>query len=510
MKISFSVLLNRLRLHVSRGSFRLAAACCLLSFALSVNAQVARPKLVVGLVVDQMRWDYLYYYYDQFGQGGLRRLVDEGYSFENCMINYLPTVTAIGHSSIYTGSVPALTGIASNGWQEWDRYVYCCQDSDVQSVGSNSREGQMSPHRMQATTIGDQLHLATDFKSRVIGVALKDRAAILPAGHSADAAYWWDTSAGHFVTSTYYMKDLPAWVKDFNSKHQQTPGKDVKTSDLGVTLTFDMAKAALENESLGQHDQTDMLCVSVSSTDAIGHTYGTRGKENKSVYMTLDRELASFLQTLDAKVGRGNYLLFLSADHGAEHNHNYLSNHRIPAAGLETGKLAQSLDAYLVAKHGLTSPVVLDIHAGRVFLNHGELTRHNVDIAVARQEVVDYLLRDPRFRYAVDPDKVMESTIPEPLKTSIVNGYFRGRSGDVFFIQRPNWVDATNDPAYIGTNHAQWNPYDSHIPFVLFGWNVNHGQDYSTCHITDIAATVCAMLHIQRPNCCVGEARQLK
>ena len=172
-------------------------------------SQIQRPKLIVGLVVDQMRWDYLYYYYNQYRSNGLRRLVDNGFSFENTLINYVPTVTAIGHSSIYTGSVPALTGIAGNNFYINGKPVYCCDDSTVTSVGSNSKEGMMSPRNLWATGIGDVLKIATDYRSKVIGIALKDRAAILPAGHAADAAYWWDQSAGHFITSTYYMKQLP-------------------------------------------------------------------------------------------------------------------------------------------------------------------------------------------------------------------------------------------------------------------------------------------------------------
>lgn len=210
-----------------------------------VKAQVERPKLVVGIVIDQMRWDYLYYYYNDYGEGGLKRLLKEGFSYQNCQIPYIPSVTAIGHSSVYTGSIPSLTGIAGNYFAIDDKSVYCCSDPTVQSVGSDSKEGKMSPHNMWATTIGDQLRIATDYKSKVVGVALKDRAAILPAGHSATAAYWWDTSAGKFVSSTFYMDKLPSWVDNINKTWGVAPRTDVKTSNLGVSITFRMAEAAL-------------------------------------------------------------------------------------------------------------------------------------------------------------------------------------------------------------------------------------------------------------------------
>ena len=228
-------------------SFLFAAALALPSFS-----AIQRPKLIVGLVVDQMRWDYLYYYYDQFQDGGLRRLVDEGFSFENTMINYVPTVTSIGHTCIYTGAVPALNGIAGNNFYENGVKMYCCGDSTVKSVGSNSREGKMSPRNLIATGIGDMLKIATDFQGKVFGVALKDRAAILPAGHAADAAYWWDQSAGPFITSSYYMNELPNWVKKTNKQLCVKPGTDVKTSPIGIVKTFQMAEATLLNEHLGE------------------------------------------------------------------------------------------------------------------------------------------------------------------------------------------------------------------------------------------------------------------
>ncbi len=338
--------------------------------ALMLSAQTERPKLVVGLVVDQMRWDYLYYYYDKFGEGGLKRLVDEGYSFENTMINYVPTITAIGHSSIYTGSVPALTGITGNAFYVDGQRMYCCEDSTAKTVGSNTKAGMMSPRNMLASTMGDMLKIATDFKSKVIGVALKDRASILPAGHSADAAYWYDEEAGHFITSTYYMNELPKWVKEFNEKNNTKPGFDIKTSNLGVTMTFRMAEAALENENLGSDEVTDLLAVSVSSTDAIGHEYGTRGKENYDVYMQLDKDMAHFFKMLDEKVGRNNYLLFLTADHGAAHNPNFLKSHKIPSGGWESRSVRTKLNEHLKETFKTTSNLVVGISSYKVYLNH--------------------------------------------------------------------------------------------------------------------------------------------
>lgn len=470
------------------------------------TAQVERPRLVVGLVVDQMRWDYLYYYYNDYGADGLKRLLDEGFSYENTQINYSPAVTAIGHSSIYTGSVPAFTGISGNWFWENGQPTYCCADTTVKSVGSDSREGQMSPRKMLGTTIGDELHLATDFHSKVIGVALKDRAAILPAGHSANAAYWWDTSAGHFVSSTFYMNDLPQWVKDFNKANHTKPKFNIKTNDDGVTMTFRMAEAAVDNERLGQTaGQTDMLAISISSTDAIGHEYSTRGPENKSVYLRLDRDVATFLKHLDEEVGKGNYLLFLTADHGASHNYNFLKSHRIPADGWDYDKSVSELNKYLRSQFpSMTSDPVLGEDNYHFFFNDKAYS------AEEKQKVIDasveYLKQDPQFLYVVDNEKISVSSIPEPIKSRLINGIFRGRSGEITVVTRPQIFGATVSPDYKGTSHGQPMAYDVHIPFVLYGWHVDHGESTKPVNITDIAPTICAMLHIQMPDAAIGNS----
>uniref|UniRef100_A0AB33IPJ8 Alkaline phosphatase family protein n=1 Tax=Prevotella sp. GTC17253 TaxID=3236793 RepID=A0AB33IPJ8_9BACT len=459
----------------------------------------------MGLAIDQMRWDYLYYYYDQYGEGGLKRLLKEGFSCENNMINYIPTVTAIGHTSIYTGSVPALHGIAGNNFHLGNKMVYCCTDPTVQSVGSNSKAGMMSPRNMWATTIGDMLKMATDAKSKVIGVALKDRASILPAGHAADAAYWWDKSVQGYITSTYYMKELPAWVEKFNKANR--PAKDVDILGIpdGVTSTFKMAEATIENEQMGMRGQTDMLCVSVSSTDIIGHTYGTRGKENHAVYMRLDRDLAEFFNYLDKKIGRGNYLFFLSADHAGAHNPNVLRRNHIPAGGWDYKATMAALNNHLQQKFGVGN-LFNDIYSTAMYLNHDATQKAGLDEKAVKAEAVDFLKADSQFVYVADLDNIASAPINEVVRERAINGYCRGRSGELLVIQRPNMLPYKVSDDYIGTSHSTWNPYDAHIPLVFMGWNVKPGQTSTPTYITDIAPTICQMLHIQMPDACVGNA----
>ena len=471
--------------------------------AFGASAQVERPKLVVGLVVDQMRWDYLYYYYDKFERGGLRRLVDEGFNCENNFINYVPTVTGIGHASIYTGSTPALHSIAGNDFYMNGRFTYCCSDHSVQSVGGKGRAGEMSPRKMTATTIGDMLKVATDYRSKVIGVAMKDRAAILPAGQAADAAYWWDNDQGHYITSTYYMQDLPEWVKKFNQENTWNPGKDIKMSPDGVTKTFLMAQAAVENERLGQRGECDMLCISVSPTDAIGHSFGTRGKENQEVYMRLDHDLAQFLAYLDKKIGKGQYLLFLSADHGAAHNSSVLNEHRIPAGGWSIGDARKALNDHLKAKFGLDNMVPYT-YSYKLFLDRPGIKAAGLKLQDVIDESIDFLKQYKELLYVVDLAKAGTATVPAFLREQLVNGWNSERSGDIYCVTRAGLYDFNVDNNYRGTTHGAWNPYDSHIPCVFFGWKVKPGRSTRTNHMVDVAPTVCAMLRIQMPNSCIG------
>ena len=235
----------------------------------SVAAQVERPKLVVGIVVDQMRWDYLYTY--QWGEGGFKTLLTDGYRCNNTIIDYVPTVTAAGHASIYTGTTPAFHGIAGNNFLINGKNVTSVQDDTERAVGGNDKTRGKSPRNLITTTIADQLQLATDFKSRAVGIALKDRAAILPAGHRPVGAYWYDGNSKSFVTSTYYRDKLPKWVADFNKRHRDELAGEVYQLPTGTSLTFALAEQALINEQLGMGDGTDLLAISVSNTDMCAH-----------------------------------------------------------------------------------------------------------------------------------------------------------------------------------------------------------------------------------------------
>ncbi len=482
---------------------------CLLTLSLCLQAQPQfgeRPRLVVGIVVDQMRWDYLSRYYEQFTDGGFRRLIDQGYSCNNCLINYVPTITAIGHASIYTGTTPAYHGICGNNFYINGKKTYCCSDSTVLPVGSGSDKGKMSPRNMVATTIGDQLRLHTDFRSKVIGVSYKDRASILPAGHSANAAYWLDLKNRCFITSTYYMDKLPKWAQEFNKqlgkdKEFKKLGEDIGLSPHCGTITTDMAIAALKNENLGKGDQTDMLCVSYSQTDVIGHKYGTRGKNTDDAYLQLDRDLGRLLRALDEQVGRDNYLLFLTADHGAAHNWKFMQDHKLSAGPWNSGEMVERMSNAI----GETGKYIADILDYRIFLDWGKIREQGLANSNIEQRVLGEVQKEQNAVFAAVYKDLASSALPPLLKERALMGYYPGRSGDIVFFPRPGYYEFGKSSSPTGTTHGEWNPYDAHIPCLFFGWKVNHGATSREVHITDIAATVCQLLHIQQPDACTGQ-----
>ena len=515
-----------------------------------------RPKLVVGIVVDQMRWDYLYRYYDRYQSNGFKRLLNEGFSCDNTQVDYIPTFTAPGHSCIYTGSVPAIHGIAGNDYiiQATGKYMYCTDDSTVQTVGSTSKAGPMSPRNLLVTTVTDELKLATNFRSKVIGIALKDRGGILPAGHTADAAYWFDDKTGNWITSTYYMKDLPQWVKDFNDqklaetylkqdwtplypidtyvqstadgnkyegkfKGMSAPTLPVKTSGMykgnlgliratpyGNTITFDLAVAAISNEQLGQHSVTDFLAVSLSTPDYIGHQFGVNAVETEDTYLRLDRELSTFFTYLDAKVGKGNYTVFLSADHGAAHNTAFLNDHNIPAGVWDDGAALTALNKHLADKYK-TDHAVLTLANYQVNLNYAVINAQHIDEGSLTADCINFLEQQPAIAFAVDMKKAQTANIPEELRSRIINGYSVPHSGEIQIILKPAYFTGhgSGDSGPTGTTHGTWNPYDSHIPLIFMGWGIQHGSLNRETQMTDIAPTIAALLHIQAPNGSIGK-----
>ena len=508
------------------------------------------PKLVVGIVVDQMRYDYLFRYWNKYGEGGFKRMLREGFNCENTQYNYVPTYTGPGHASIFTGTTPIMHGIISNDW--YDRALkaekYCAADPTMTTIGGSSEAGKKSPKNLLASGIGDELRLSTNFQAKVVGVAMKDRSAIFPAGHTANGAYWYDAATGNFVTSSFYMKDLPEWAKKFNAQelakkylaqpwntffpveqytesiedNNKYEGKYsgesstsfphnlpeiAKTDGLGLifytpwgnTLTKDMAIAAIKGEDLGKDAVTDMLTISFSCTDIVGHKFGPTSIEVEDTYIRLDRDLADFFAFLDGNIGKGKYLTFLTADHGAVHVAQYLKDNKIPAGRFSDEATKHKLNIYTANKY--QDSLIASVSNQQVYFDLEKLAKKNVNKKEISIEISEYLLGF---------EGVANSFISETFRTShfenkpfslIQNGFNAKRSGDVIFHYEPSWIDFGET----GTSHGTAYSYDTRVPLLWMGWHIQKGTCADEINITDIAPTLSILLNTSFPNACTGK-----
>ncbi|MFC6996301.1 alkaline phosphatase PafA [Rufibacter roseus] len=508
-----------------------------------------KPKLVVGIVVDQMRYDYLYRFWNKFSDKGFKRLVGEGFNFRNNHYNYIPTYTGPGHASIYTGTTPAIHGIVGNDWYNriTGQNIYCAEDKSVKTVGSGSNAGQMSPVNMIASTITDELRIASNLQSKVIGVSLKDRGSILPAGHAANGAYWYDGSNGAMITSTYYMQELPAWVQAFNNRKladqylsqpwttllpieqysesgpddqsfegtfrgeakpvfpHNIPALRGTTFDLlrsipaGNTFTKDFAIAAIQAENMGKGAATDFLALSFSTPDYIGHQYGPNAIEVQDNYLRLDQDIANLLTFLDGYIGKQNVLVFLTADHGAAHNPEHMKQLRIPAGNTLNSLMADSLKKHLNQRFG-TADWVSAFTNQQVYLNHQLIESKKVSLVEMQEETARFMHRFPGVLRTMTADALMKSHWSRGLGMLMENGYMPYRSGDVLVALEPGWYAKYSNAPVKGTTHGSPWAYDTHIPLLWYGWQIPVGESHVRTEIIDIAPSLAAFLRIQEPN----------
>jgi len=512
------------------------------------------PKLVVGIVVDQMRYDYIYKYWNKFGEEGFKRMVNEGFFCRNTNFNYVPTYTGPGHASIYTGTTPSVHGIISNQWYSREKaaMVYCAYDKSVEPVGTQSPSGKMSPVNMLSTTVGDELRLSNNMRSKVIGISLKDRSSILPAGHAANAAYWLDKSSGNWITSSHYMKALPKWVNDFNSKelvknylskpwttlllpdqYTESVADDNKyegkfsgeaapvfphnlpalmaangglgliaSTPFGNSITKDFSIETMKAEGLGKGEFTDFIAISFSSTDYIGHQYGTNAVETEDTYLRLDKDLAELLKFIDTHVGKNNALVFLTADHGAVDNANFLIDSKIPAGYINSNRAEDSLKAKLFKQYG--DSIVLSYSNQQVYLNYKIFERKKVNSPALEKMVADFMLTTKGVSSVVTATALKNNYFPSGINHLIQNGYSQKRSGDVAVNYEPGWVEYEKE----GTTHGAPYTYDTHVPLIWYGFNVKSGSSDESFNITDIAPTISLLLNLPFPNGCTGKPIQ--
>lgn len=523
----------------------LVFAVLLASFQVSFSQKTqipAKPKLVVGIVIDQMRYDFLYRYYDSYSEKGFKRLLKEGFNCKNNHYHYATTYTGPGHAAIYTGSIPAINGIVGNEWYELSgKLTYVVEDSLVQSIGTNGTAGKMSPRNMLTTTITDQLRFATQFRSKVIGVAIKDRGAILPAGHTANAAYWYESQTGNWISSTYYMQDLPEWVKKFNQSgrakqllqiwqlaqssyknaeedlqtyeralegeksavfpHQINSFSLLASSPWGNTLTKEFALEAIRNEKLGKGSETDFLCISFSSTDIAGHSFGPFSVENQDMYVRLDQEIGDILTFLDKEFGKDNYLLFLTADHGIADVAGFAQKNKIPAGSASGSDHLQILQESIEKKFG-QGKWILYTENQQLYLNHSLLEQKKVSVKEIYEVVQKTLLRQPEVYSVVNLwDNEIEQSLPDYYASMVKNMYHPKRCGEIMILLKPAWYYGFGKG---GTTHGTFYNYDTHVPLLWFGWKTPIGETSKRTHIADIAPTIATMLNLLEPNGCIG------
>ncbi len=506
-----------------------------------------KPKLVVAIVVDQMRYDYLPRFYNRLGQDGFKRLIQNGFNCKNHHINYIPTTTAPGHASIFTGTTPKNHGIIGNSWynRSLDQKTYCVVDDKVSPVGTSSYEGKKSPSKLLTTTIADQNRLHTQMRGKTISISIKDRAAILSGGHTASAAYWFrGKDQGSWISSSYYLNTLPNWVTRFNESYKadsyfrtwdtlheitsySESGEDdtayergfrgkekpifpydldtlkkfngeydiIKHTPFGNSLTTDFAIAAIKEERLGKDTDTDFLIISFSSTDYIGHNFGVNSKEIEDAYLRLDTDIARLLNVLDKEVGNNDYLLFLTSDHGASQVPKYLNTLDVPSGYFKEASIHIGLKNYIYAKYKIKDIIKTSTN-NQVYLNTQLIQEEGLNAVQIQQEIVRYLLKLKDIDQVFTRDNLKNNTYTFHVSALLQNGFHLKRSGDVVYTLAPSTMAYSKT----GSSHGSGYTYDTHVPLLFYGTNIKAGETYRKTVVSDISHTLAFLLNISLPN----------
>lgn len=511
------------------------------------NTLPMRPKLVVGIVVDQMRYEYLYKYADRYVDGGFKRLMKEGINCQENHYNYAPTVTAAGHTSIYTGTVPSVHGIVGNDWTDvaTGKRVYCTEDSTVKTVGTTGKTGWMSPKNLWTSTITDQLKMAQNYQSKTIAIALKDRGAILPGGHTANAAYWYDSKEGRWISSSFYFNELPSWVQSFNSEERalkyvqkgwntlypvntyvqsaedespfegKLPGEKstsfphelkegnplevIRTTPYGNSLTKDFAIKALESEKLGKNGTTDFLAISFSSTDYVGHNFGPQSIELEDTYLRLDKDIAEILSYLDAQYGKNQVLVFLTADHAVAEVPGYINGKKLPGGVFDRNAAITNMKKAINQAFG-SADILVGEENSQLYFNHSLMEKLSIDSKKLFDVVRKSYQNQAGFSEMINLKDLPSANLNAQYTQLIINGYHQARSGDFMILLKPSWFMGSK----MGTTHSTLYAYDTHVPLLFYGWKVKPSEIVKRTSISDISVTLANWLHIMEPSGSIG------
>jgi predicted AlkP superfamily pyrophosphatase or phosphodiesterase len=487
-----------------------------------------KPKLVVTLVVDQFRYDYLLRFRSEY-HAGLARLLEHGAVFTDAHYVQFPTVTAAGHSVFLSGATPSVSGIIGNEWfdRTSGKAVTSVSDASTRLLGGGPGLTGSSPNRMLVSTVGDELKMARK-TSKVIGISIKDRGAILTAGHMADAAYWVDADSNQFVTSSYYMQELPPWVKKVNADRPlykylgepwmpidakpgdkpfctMTAGADIKfcgaieATPFGNELLEDFAEKTIENEQLGTHDSTDILALSLSSNDYVGHAVGPDAPEVRDISLRTDLLIGKLLDFIDARLGAGNTLVVFTADHGVAPVPEVNQARKMPGGRLDSAAITKTISTALSAKFGAGDWFLFD-GGGFMYLNYDTVKKNNADAAEVRRFGADVARGVPHIARVYTRDELLHAEGARDWPGSAVQfGFYGPRSGDLFLLPEPYWMYYAT-----GTTHAQPYSYDSHVPLIFMGPGIKAGVYQQPVTMNDAAPTLAAILGVEKPSGSIG------
>ena len=521
---------------------------CFFVFAQDSISNAIHPKLLVGIVVDQMRYDYLFRYWDKLGDDGFKKMITNGYLFKNANYSHIPTYTAPGHATIYSGCTPSQHGIVANEWYDESFKVtkYCVDDKRFNSIGTNNEEGEKSPKNMLVTTIGDELKLSNNNHSKVISIALKDRSAILPGGHKADGAYWIN-KYGKWITSSYYMKTLPAWVEQMNISR---PGKFylgskwepvfplmeyeesysdnndyeethlweespvfphdyssvtaeigysfVKYTPMGNTMTKDFAQKAIIKEKLGKDKYTDLLAISFSPIDYIGHFYGPHSVEMEDAIIQLDGDLASFFAFVEKNVGK-EVLYFLTADHGAVNVPRYLTDQKVPSGYFDSKACVNLINSHFKSSYGVDS-IIENSSNSQLKIAQDIVAKYKLNPDFIQEKIIQIIKEFSGVKEVLVTKDLKDGAFSN-MAQKVINGYFEGRSGDLYIILKPGWIHDRGK----GTTHGSGYSYDTHVPLIFMGSGVKKGSSNQRVNIKDIAPTISTLINVSFPNGTTGK-----
>ncbi len=551
--------LNKVDIHIFTLQMKLTISLIFLLFPLFVSAQKKippeKPKLIVGIVVEQMRYDYLVRFWNKYEEGGFRRLIDQGTLCKNAYLNYMITHSASGYATIATGTTPSNHGIIADEWyvRLKKMMLYCTRDDERNTVGGGTLDGKMSPQHLVTSTISDELKMASNYQSKIISVSMKDYAAVLSGGHISNAAYWIENQTGNWITSSYYMEALPKWVNEFNDKKisdiylarewspllllsdykESLSDKNsyeigirsqntfpynlptlktaygnysiLKYTPFGNTYTKDFAISAIAGENLGKGDATDYISIGFAANGYLSDLYGPRALEMEDTYLRLDKDLSHFLSFLDDYIGKENVLVYLTADRGANDIPQFLIDTKMPAGYFYPKNALAILKSYLKAIYG-DGDWLKSYNEQQLYLNQALIEDSKISLAAFQTQVSQLLIQFGGVANAVTANTLQTSNFTDGILKKVQNSYNQNRSADVIINLAPGWMEKNEDkkaPSVI--THNSGYEYDTHVPLIWYGWKMKRTSVWREVSLCDIAPTLANFLNIPLPNFSTGK-----